>query len=435
MVRNVLKEGAALLLILVFAAGTISISSASSSNEARENTWVFMAPMPTARSNLGVAVVDGKIYAIGGDASGTNEMYDPFTDTWTIKASMPTPRSSFGIAVYQSKIYCIGGSNSRANEVYDPSTNTWEAKAPMPIARWDLEANVAYGRIYLMGGEPNQTLNEAYDPAANCWTKKAPIPFVITEGYSRAAIYAASAVLDNKIYWIGVVGFFYDPLGMKVLNQMYSPEDDSWSLRAPLLSSVRALPEAAGVTTGVWSPQRIHIFGEDSSNCAYDPANDRWTGGDSMLLSRRDFGVAVVNDKLYVIGGGYLHSKSAMNEQYTPFGYGTPDPTYQFLTPTPTTTQQPTPSPSQTTPPSNLAPANSAIQQPTAELTPAQPPNLDLHQIEGKPNIALPTAIAVISMLLITIPALLLKRRQRSIHGNHPITHLSPSSLNVSAFK
>ena len=78
-----------------------------------ENSWVTLKPLPTIRRDLGVAVVDGKIYAIGGRNDNgrlsTNEEYDPVTDTWTTKTPMPTPRSDFGIAVVQNKIYCIGG--------------------------------------------------------------------------------------------------------------------------------------------------------------------------------------------------------------------------------------------------------------------------------------------------------------------------------------
>jgi hypothetical protein len=87
-------------------------------------SWTQKAPMNQARSHLGVAAVDGKIYAIGGDEMGTNEEYDPTTNTWTYKAKMPTPREDFATAVYQNKVYCIGGKTSGSitdvNEVYDP---------------------------------------------------------------------------------------------------------------------------------------------------------------------------------------------------------------------------------------------------------------------------------------------------------------------------
>jgi hypothetical protein len=60
----------------------------------------------------------------------------------------------------------------------------------------------------------------------------------------------------------------------------------------------------------------------------YDPENNRWTVGANITTNRLYFGVAVVNDKLYAIGGvtysllGFV-GPSAVNERYTPSGYGT----------------------------------------------------------------------------------------------------------------
>ena len=83
-----------------------------------ENTWTSLTPLQKGRMGLGVATVNEKIYAIGGNLGtgygeltvvDTNEEYDPTTNTWVYKTPMPTARSSFGIAVYKNKIYCFGG--------------------------------------------------------------------------------------------------------------------------------------------------------------------------------------------------------------------------------------------------------------------------------------------------------------------------------------
>ncbi len=100
--------------------------------------------MPTARSYLGVAVVDNKIYAIGGSSNrgyeNITEQYDHVTDTWSTKAPMPTAKDNFAVAVYQNKIYTFGGftfgdpfSYSNATEVYDPASDNWTTTASMPI--------------------------------------------------------------------------------------------------------------------------------------------------------------------------------------------------------------------------------------------------------------------------------------------------------------
>jgi hypothetical protein len=67
--------------------------------------------------------------------------------------------------------------------------------------------------------------------------------------------------------------------------------------------------------------------------------------GANIPTNSQDFGAAVVNDKLYVIGGriwtyplGSIFdtifdlTPSAANDEYTPAGYGTPDPSYVLET-------------------------------------------------------------------------------------------------------
>jgi hypothetical protein len=102
------------------------------------------------------------------------------------------------------------------------------------------------------------------------------------------------------------------------------------------------------------APKRIYVFGwpyGDSAgmpddpfytNQVYDPEKDSWVAGAGIPTSRCMFGVAVVNDQFYVIGGFtetfdiFWNSDVtlyAANEQYTPFGYGTPDPSYDGTAP------------------------------------------------------------------------------------------------------
>jgi hypothetical protein len=43
-------------------------------------------------------------------------------------------------------------------------------------------------------------------------------------------------------------------------------------------------------------------------------------------MPHSDFGLAVVDDKLYAIGGRYVFTTADLNLEYTPFGYGTVPP-------------------------------------------------------------------------------------------------------------
>ena len=313
-----------------------------------QSSWTSLTPMPTARGELGVAVVSGKIYAIGGISGGlplnTNEQYDPATNQWTDEAPLPTARSGFAIAVYNDKIYVIGGTVSDGfvgnNEVYDPATNSWETKASMPTPRSDFCANVVNDKIYLIGGKKysgsspyfNETdVNEVYDPATNNWTTAAPIPTGVY-GY-------ASAVLDDKIH---IVGGSRNPvlLGSGVFvnfHQVYDPQTGNWSLAAVLPSVVTY--GAAAATTGVLAPSKLYFIGGSFSNGVSDKTqvfsldNNSWSAEASMPTPRAYLSVAVVNDILYAVGG--FDGQNWLNaiEAYKPAGYGTVPPQIQIISP------------------------------------------------------------------------------------------------------
>jgi N-acetylneuraminic acid mutarotase len=310
---------------------------------APEDSWTQMAPMSEARSRLGVAVMNGKIYAIGGQTdsggfTGTNEEYHPTANMWTFKASLPTPRASFGITVYQNKIYCIGGLAgveqnpykrilSAANEIYDPATDTWETKSPMPAPKEGITANMVGSKIYVIGG--NSSENLAYDPVTNSWTTKASIPVkpVLYSGWS-----CTSTVVDDKIHVIGIADISGLP---QAFHEIYDPKINRWDSGAPVPSDAYAYT-ASGATTDAEAPKRIYAFGVDRlfwdlslpsfATLSYDLENDSWTVGVPMLTGRINAAVAVVNNRLYAIGGsipliGMNTAASDVNEQYTPVGY------------------------------------------------------------------------------------------------------------------
>lgn len=286
------------------------------------NYWTTKEPLPDSCS--GVAVVDEKIYAIG---SGTNNEYDPTADSWMAKTPMPIPQYHFGIAVYQNKIYVIGGTSNNTetglNQVYDPATDSWETRASMPTPRSQLEANVVNNKIYLIGGMtggPDSTvgLNEVYDPDTDLWSSEAAIP-VPVDSY-------ASAVVDDKIYVIGGSG----PKPPNV-NQIYDPKTNSWSNGSPIPQGV--VDAAAGATSGGFASKRIYVLGGrinyemwgSEINQIYNPENDSWTTGKPMPIGRYNLKVAVINDKIYAMGGvPYFNHQGTWtpeNYQYTPIGY------------------------------------------------------------------------------------------------------------------
>jgi hypothetical protein len=128
------------------------------------DTWTKKTDMPTARKILSSSVVNGKIYAFGGQspsvfpAFSTVEEYDPVTDTWTEKADMPAPRTAPSTSVVGEKIYAFGGAARRGGVPvstlfqYEPATDTWTALDDMPVTMAGMSTSVVGGKIYVIGG-------------------------------------------------------------------------------------------------------------------------------------------------------------------------------------------------------------------------------------------------------------------------------------------
>ena len=98
--------------------------------------------MPTARTEVAAAALDGKIYVIGGYQKGAGlvEEYDPEKNSWRRRAALPKALHHVGAAAVNGRIYVIGGFISGVGPVdtvyeYDPGADRWKSKAPMPTPR------------------------------------------------------------------------------------------------------------------------------------------------------------------------------------------------------------------------------------------------------------------------------------------------------------
>lgn len=70
------------------------------------------------------------------------ELYDPETNLWDTLSSMKEARGRFDIAVVKGKVYAIGGSNGTTElatvEKYDPQEKKWTQITPLPLARCNI---------------------------------------------------------------------------------------------------------------------------------------------------------------------------------------------------------------------------------------------------------------------------------------------------------
>ena len=135
----------------------------------------------------------------------------------------------------------------------------------------------------------------------------------------------ASAVVDGKVY---VISGSVNESAKTNLTQIYDPKTDKWSFGAPIPMSVTAA--AAGATTGEKAAKTICVIGGANAkypldaqitNQVYFPETNSWSIAASMPIDRAGSAVAVVNDTLYVMGGGHniFTMDSTVVMQYTPF--------------------------------------------------------------------------------------------------------------------
>jgi N-acetylneuraminic acid mutarotase len=285
--------------------------------------WNIKEDMLTARESPTSAVVNDKIYVIGGWDShnelNTVEEYDSATNAWITKANLPTPRYAPTSSVIDGKIYVIGGRDYSGTsystvELYDPATNTWSTKSSMPTARGFLTSSVVDGKIYVIGGVDSngnrRDTVEAYDPLSNSWTSKTSM--------STARFGLTSSAVNNKIYAIGG-GIPYSPVTFNIVEE-YDPITDTWTIKTPM-------PTTRGyLASSVVNDKIYAIGGRDSDEICltvveeYDPLSDTWiTGFEDMPTERYLLTTSVVDGKVYAIGGTNKdYYGASFNEEYTP---------------------------------------------------------------------------------------------------------------------
>ncbi|MBZ3877958.1 Kelch-like protein 5 [Sciurus carolinensis] len=127
--------------------------------------------MSTPRSTVGVAVLSGKLYAVGGcDGSSclkSVECFDLHTNKETLCAQMSKRRSGIGVTTWNVLLYAIGGHNvpapnltsglSNYVETYDPKTDMWTAVASMSISRDAVGVCLLGDKLYALGGYDGET--------------------------------------------------------------------------------------------------------------------------------------------------------------------------------------------------------------------------------------------------------------------------------------
>ena len=304
--------------------------------EPDQGTWRTAAPTPTKRTEVAAATLEGKIYVVGGfekprlgnvmnfAITPSVEVYDPETDTWASKAPLPVGFHHIGIGVVGGRLYVIGGYSKSGFSVwnpvatvyaYDPLMDSWTERAPMPTARGALSVTEYGGKLYAIGGYDRKANNaqvEVYDPVRNVWSTAASLP--------TPRDHLATATVGGKMYAIGgrIDGDYHQNLAVV---ERYDSSADRWT-------RVSDLPTARSGITAAIVEGKIYVMGGEGAtgtfnqNEAFDPVRDTWQAMTPMPTARHGLGSAVVQGRIYVISGGPTPggSFSDLNEVFTPPG-------------------------------------------------------------------------------------------------------------------
>ena len=301
---------------------------------AQDNPWTTKTDMLTARNSLTCSAINGKVYVIGGELTGTYwgdpaspivEAYDPVTDSWEGKTPMSIGRNSFSCNTVNGKIYVFGGQshvgtiNISSVEEYDPITDSWTFKTPMPDVRAGLSSCVVNEKIYVIGGwkysGPNSYYHFReiweYDPVNDTWdTNKALMP--------TGREYLTSSVVDEKIY---VFGGWDESVAFKTV-EMYDPATDMWDTMADM-------PEKRVYLSSGVVNKLIYIFGGStlgnvlpkSDTWEYNPVTDSCRAVSSMPMGIMQAAASEVSGKIYSFGGTSLPISFPMQASSKVFEY------------------------------------------------------------------------------------------------------------------
>ncbi len=285
--------------------------------------WKVITEISTKRTAFATAVVEDKIYLIGGTlfknpdgpyGISTVEVYDPQNNTWRRLTDMPTPRQGARAVVVNGTIYVFGGYSSKDRliknwklplhtEAYNPQTDTWTQKKDMPISRINFHLGVFDGKVYLIGGttgfgeghEQRIDRVDVYDPDTNRWSKGTKMPTRRDPG--------GVGVVSTCLYVIGGRGF--PPVGAGPLLrgiEEYAPRTRRWRRNKDMLD-VREGFETIVVKDDIYLIGGFAHGRFLATVAVYSPHKEAWRNIPELPTLLSPYGAATVNGQIYVFGG------------------------------------------------------------------------------------------------------------------------------------
>jgi hypothetical protein len=310
--------------LAISACGTDDAARPAGDTSPSKGAWRTLAPMPTPRTEVAVAELDGKIYVIGGfevdgAPSAKVEVYDPATDTWSEAPPLPEPRHHAGALGWYTNLLVIGGFGGESFDdpkatVFKLNTQTglWIENPPLHSAHGAHAVANLNGNPVVVGGAGRNAdgriaslrSTEVMHFRSERWYELQR-PFEVPRDHLAAAT-VTLAENDLASVQLHVIG------GRSDLE--FSLNLDAHESSQPLAfrgwSTLASLPTARSGIAAVELDARIYVFGGEGQDGtfdtveAYDPETDSWQAMPPMPTARHGLGAAVVGDTIYVIGGG-----------------------------------------------------------------------------------------------------------------------------------
>ncbi|HEX2808159.1 MAG TPA: kelch repeat-containing protein, partial [Kineosporiaceae bacterium] len=284
-------------------------------------TWRTETAMPTPVQQVGTAVLDGRIWVIGGLANGVATaktlIYDPAIQTWTPGPDLPLPLHHAMAVNYQGELVVIGGFIAQGTQLTAITSNQvyrlrdglhWESWSPLHHARGAGAAGVIGNRIVVVGGAAGGLLvpsTEIFDGTS--WHDGAPVPI---PGDHLAAVSDGSA-----LYAVGGRNLTAN-LNSAALHR-YDLAGDRWTRLADMPTARGGLGAAMvdGRIIAVGGEGPTTVFGTVES---YDTVTGIWSALANVHAPRHGMAVAAVNSQLYAIAGagrpGHTDSVATVEE-------------------------------------------------------------------------------------------------------------------------
>ncbi|XP_067854216.1 kelch-like protein 36 isoform X1 [Heptranchias perlo] len=258
-----------------------------------------------------------RLLFIGGEVSERGEelsddmcFFDVVTGQWLPEMMLPARRSHHCVTVFGGFIFMAGGSSSRDNGGdaasnvlyrYDPRCNQWLKFAPMNQRRVDFYLDAFADFLIAVGGRnENGALSsvEIYNPNKDSWSYVAGLPR-FTYGH-------AGTIYKEFVYVSGGHDYQIGPYRKNLL--CYDYRTDVWEEKRPMITargwhSMCTLQDhiyaIGGSDDHIESMERFDIL---SVEC-YSPQCNQWTRVSPLLQANSESGVAVLNGKIYILGG------------------------------------------------------------------------------------------------------------------------------------